>query len=505
MANISAELQAILDAVYGEEVRNSIHDAIEKINDVSTVTLSVGVEVTSSTSSTIGYYEDSLYLNNQTWDLWRCRGNGIWDLQGNVKGEKGIKGDAGTSVIDAIDNGNGTFHFTLSDGSNTSDVATIKGDKGEKGDTGETGTAGRSVTSIEAGTKVGIVTPIYAYYSDGTSNLIGNISDGTSGSGAGDMTYAMYDPTESGIVNYANALSDRNNNFISFTGVVNKADKATTLAGYGITDAYTKAETSSAISSGIDALDVASVGGAGQYISSISETDGKINAVASQLSNAVDGTNVVVNNNKINLGSTVTDKLSTINDDGTIDAENINLGGVSLYDTLKNVVMSDYYSPTKYYYKGDLCIYENEIYEQYGYAGALIGWSPAQASYWRKRSLSEIAGNKVVSSGRITEFPVQTKYKVDTSLSGLIYFVKNNVCYVSISVECVQPWTGAIASGDVGYDLPAPHQAFWVNCPTYGNTFSAIIMNIAADGSIQIKNGTAGTRYAATFSYPIKQ
>lgn len=35
MADISTELQAIMDAVYGEEVRGSIHDAIEKINEVS--------------------------------------------------------------------------------------------------------------------------------------------------------------------------------------------------------------------------------------------------------------------------------------------------------------------------------------------------------------------------------------------------------------------------------------------------------------------------------------
>lgn len=35
MADISAELQAILDATYGEEVRGSIHDAIEKINIVN--------------------------------------------------------------------------------------------------------------------------------------------------------------------------------------------------------------------------------------------------------------------------------------------------------------------------------------------------------------------------------------------------------------------------------------------------------------------------------------
>ncbi len=35
MASIEKELEAILKAIYGEDVRGSIHDAIEKINDVT--------------------------------------------------------------------------------------------------------------------------------------------------------------------------------------------------------------------------------------------------------------------------------------------------------------------------------------------------------------------------------------------------------------------------------------------------------------------------------------
>ena len=37
MANITAYLQAIMQAVYGEDVRGSIHDAIELINEVGEV------------------------------------------------------------------------------------------------------------------------------------------------------------------------------------------------------------------------------------------------------------------------------------------------------------------------------------------------------------------------------------------------------------------------------------------------------------------------------------
>ena len=39
MANINTYLQAILQAVYGEDVRGSIHDAIDIINKVGEVVL----------------------------------------------------------------------------------------------------------------------------------------------------------------------------------------------------------------------------------------------------------------------------------------------------------------------------------------------------------------------------------------------------------------------------------------------------------------------------------
>lgn len=94
MANISTYLQAIMSAVYGEDVRGSIHDAIELINDVGEVTLSVGTAVTSSASSITGYYDGSVYFNTSTDDVWKCDGS-QWVLQGNIKGEQG---DAGTQV-----------------------------------------------------------------------------------------------------------------------------------------------------------------------------------------------------------------------------------------------------------------------------------------------------------------------------------------------------------------------------------------------------------------------
>ena len=93
MADISQELQAIMDAIYGEDVRGSIHDAIDLINKVGAKTLTVGSDVTSSSSSIEGYYEDSVYFNIDTGDVWKCDGV-VWELQGNIAHRPYFDGDA---------------------------------------------------------------------------------------------------------------------------------------------------------------------------------------------------------------------------------------------------------------------------------------------------------------------------------------------------------------------------------------------------------------------------
>ena len=95
MADISQYLQDILDAVYGEEVRGSIHDAIEIINDVSEVVLTTGTAVTSASSSSTGFFTDSLYLNTNTYELWKCVGTDSWASQGVLKGDQGLPGEDG--------------------------------------------------------------------------------------------------------------------------------------------------------------------------------------------------------------------------------------------------------------------------------------------------------------------------------------------------------------------------------------------------------------------------
>ena len=62
----------------------------------------------------------------------------------------------------------------------------------------------------------------------------------------------------------------------AYTALSDKADKGTSLDDYGITNAYTKTETDNKITTEIGKLDVSDSATAGQYVTAVSETDGKI-------------------------------------------------------------------------------------------------------------------------------------------------------------------------------------------------------------------------------------
>ena len=131
MANISAYLAAIMAAVYGQDVRSSIHDAIELINDVSEVVLTTGTAVTSATSSSTGFYDDSLYLNTSTMELWKCVGTNSWASQGVLKGADGrsIVSISKTGTSGLVDTYTITYDsgspdtFTVTNGANGADGA----------------------------------------------------------------------------------------------------------------------------------------------------------------------------------------------------------------------------------------------------------------------------------------------------------------------------------------------------------------------------------------------
>ena len=131
MANISSYLAAIMAAVYGQDVRSSIHDAIEIINDVSEVVLTTGTAVTSATSSSSGFYDNSLYLNTSTMELWKCVGTNSWTSQGVLKGSDGrsIVSISKTGTSGLVDTYTITYDsgspdtFTVTNGANGADGA----------------------------------------------------------------------------------------------------------------------------------------------------------------------------------------------------------------------------------------------------------------------------------------------------------------------------------------------------------------------------------------------
>ena len=121
MANINTYLQAILQAVYGEDVRGSIHDAIKIINEVGEVVFSTGTDITSASSSSTGYFVNSLYLNTDTYELWKCIGTDTWQSLGVLKGGTGvgISSIQKTSTAGLVD----TYTITYTDGN--SDTFTV--------------------------------------------------------------------------------------------------------------------------------------------------------------------------------------------------------------------------------------------------------------------------------------------------------------------------------------------------------------------------------------------
>lgn len=138
MANISAELEAIMAAVFGRDVRKSIHDAIYKINVASEVQMNAGTAITSATSSSAGFTDGSLYINTNTYELWRCIGVNTWQSLGILKGTDGraissISGPVTSGITD-------TYTINYSDGTSSTFTVT-NGVDGKDGSIWYRGTA----------------------------------------------------------------------------------------------------------------------------------------------------------------------------------------------------------------------------------------------------------------------------------------------------------------------------------------------------------------------------
>ena len=250
MATHAQNIANLRNAVYGEQVRGSMIELFDEDYDLCKNGVLIGTVISSASDPITGYPDGTLYINNSTWHLFKLEAT-AWSDKGSIEGPQGA------SVTGVVDNGDGTFYLTFSDGSHSGNIATIQGNtgpQGPQGPTGATGPAGRSVTSMTmSGT--GRQHTIIATYSDGVQQTVGVVQDGADGTGTGDMSKATYDVNDVGYVDKAAALTD-GTNVMPYSTVAGKADAATTLAGYGITDAYTSQE----VDDGFVALPTGSAG-----------------------------------------------------------------------------------------------------------------------------------------------------------------------------------------------------------------------------------------------------
>lgn len=115
MANISSYLAAIMSAIYGRDVRGSIHDAIDIINKVGEKVLWAGNEINNNDPASKTYgpknnagYDQSYYFNTTTNDLLYNNGT-KWVTVDNLEGNAitSITGPVTSGLVDTY-----TIHFS---------------------------------------------------------------------------------------------------------------------------------------------------------------------------------------------------------------------------------------------------------------------------------------------------------------------------------------------------------------------------------------------------------
>ena len=324
MADISTELARILSAIYGEDVRGSIHDAIEKINDVSEVVLTTGTAVTGPSSSSTGFYDDSLYLNTDTFELWKCTGVNTWASQGILKGEAGDDGNgivsiAKTSTSGLVD----TYTITYTDGT-TSTFDVTNGEDGANGNkwyrgTGISGKAalptvytGSGVADANSGDM--FLNPsegaVYSCVTGGVPTVATWQYEMTLSGGSGG-TSDYPDLTNKPSINGHTLLGNQTG---ADLGLANSSDIPTVDQTYNATSS--NAQSGKAVKQAIDALVKSDNAGSGQYVSAVSETNGIITVSRANLP-----TIPTVNNGQLTIQQNGTNKATfTANQSGNATA-----------------------------------------------------------------------------------------------------------------------------------------------------------------------------------------
>lgn len=187
MIDINTALQNILKAIYGKDVRESIHDAIYQINQnaneaVELAQIKFGTDVKNPTSPIGSYVEGTIYFNVETGVIWKLRG-GSWSMLGTMKTIESIDKTATAGLVD-------TYTILYNDKS----TSTFDVTNGEKG---------ISVTDITKTSTVGNVDHYDINLSDGSTTPNG--FDVTNGVSVSNITLAS---TVGNTKNYEVNLSD---------------------------------------------------------------------------------------------------------------------------------------------------------------------------------------------------------------------------------------------------------------------------------------------------------
>ena len=192
MIDISTALQNILKAVYGRDVRESIHDAIYQIDAnaneaIDLAQIKFGTAVNSPTDPISGFTENSVYLNVNTGIMWRLEG-GSWVKKGTFKSIDSISLTSTSGLID-------TYTITFTDGS-TSNYNVKNGEDG------------KSITGITKTSTSGNVDHYDVNLSDGTTISGFDVTNGTDGTNGKSIANISLASTSGNVKNYDVFLDD---------------------------------------------------------------------------------------------------------------------------------------------------------------------------------------------------------------------------------------------------------------------------------------------------------
>ena len=192
MIDISTALQNILKAVYGRDVRESIHDAIYQIDAnaneaIDLAQIKFGTAVNSPTDPIAGFTENSVYLNVNTGIMWRLEG-GSWVKKGTFKSIDSISLSGTSGLID-------TYTITFTDGSTSN--FNVKN-----------GADGKSITGITKTSTSGNVDHYDVNLSDGTTTSGFDVTNGTNGTDGKSIANISLASTSGNVKNYDVFLDD---------------------------------------------------------------------------------------------------------------------------------------------------------------------------------------------------------------------------------------------------------------------------------------------------------